>query len=1723
MSKKSKKLLKRAFALMLALVIAVPAVDFGAVMTVQAEGQITVKASNGYEEGAYVTWDSVTGADGYQVYVSKDQKNWPDKPIDDELIREYPDCYRADILGLTEGTWYIKIVAVKVNTVNGSKQVGDTVAEETVAIENVTSHDRTGYAWQNYEDKSENVNINTPGAYKKDGTLKDDTYVIYVTDANKDRVTLKSEDNTEYVGLQNILNAYKSLKITKPLDVRIIGNVNDFKDMDKGDIAIENGKNVGAGITVEGVGEDAVANGWGIRVLNASNVEIRNLGFMNCDSTEGDNIGIQQDNTHIWVHNCDFFYGNAGSEGDQKKGDGMLDCKKSDLITFSYNHFWDSGKSSLLGLREGYDDPDFVGRITYHHNWFDHSDSRHPRIRYFTTHIYNNYYDGNSKYGIGAAAGGASIFAENNYFRNCAYPMLISQQGSDLYDSKGKFESVKDVSPNEEYEDGSMIKAYNNHIEGATRYYPYKAKETEDSTVSSQIETDGFVAYVALGESEYEALADVNGEDAVTDDEPEENENAGVDEGKSSEDDENTEVNEDNASEDGENAEVDEDKTSQENKNSDIDADNVFDGNSIDDDKEILSNDSETTDDTFEATVNYARSDNFSDDASVDFDAYEVKERGDMVPPEVKTRKGEHTYNNFDIQPDFYSCEPDPVDDVPNNVKAHAGRVNGGDLKYSFDTPNADTSSDVDEVLKTILTTYESTLVSVGGIQRVATTVYYTVTFNPGNGEDSFVKKVEANTAMEKPDDPTTVPEGKVAFDGWYKGYRKWNFENVVTEDMTLVGQWLKEGEEPGGYEAKPIGTETVIHEFNKDGLESPYFDITGKLDTQAGTSASYNGVKYSSTKDGKGRLNLGETTKITFTTTTKAGIVLFLRTFADDKRVTIDGTDIYPTDGIITKILNDAKQHTITNKNTNQLYAIMVVPLDSSRQFTVTVYKEDGESPAELKVNEGNEITSAQLGTPSREGYKFSNWENNYGEEIKLPYLPLTDIAIKPRWLATVTFNTNGGSAVPAQEIKIGDKCTRPTTNPTREDYTFVDWYKDEACTQLYDFNAPVEENITIYAKWRSDNDPVKYTVTFKDDNGDIIGTTEVEAGQNCSKPSDPAKSGYTFDGWYKDPQFAEESKYEFNTPVNEDIILYAKWTLKSTNPGNDPDSTQGLKIEFKNEDKIYTYTGSAIKPEIIVTNSLNDKVLVEGVDYTVKYSNNVKPSTDSKRASITVTGKGIYAGKSNPKLFTIEKKDIGDTDNIKAGRIVVIKNQQAKLPILYYGSIKLTSKDIKFKNGNATFNGENENEKTIITGIGNNFTGEREIDVLVVADSKAAKAAAEKFTVELNKTALNGVKYTGNDLREQIRACITKVSDKKTGTALEANQYEIAFPDNVTDAGTVKFTIVGLDKYSGCNVVKSCKIQPKAIADADVVLAEKTENTDGKMVITGMIGTPSYKSTGATYDGLTLAWNYKDADDIPHTLPLTEGKDYKISYSGNKKASATPDSAKLTVTFKGNYKGKSVKKFSIGKAELSTETVSEDDILIADKVSKGKEGIYKSAPIVSMDGVTVKASEYDVAYYQDAGFTTPMDKDHKLKFTNITADKPYVTVYVKITAKAKSKNYKTTDGEKAIKGSYKVWVKKSNEVDLTKAKVVFYKDEAGKTKTSKLEYTGDVVVPGKVVVMIGKTEVSSDKYECKIINNVNKGKATVLVYAKDESGCIGAKTATYSIVSHSLNGFSW
>ena len=702
-----------------------------------ASGAIT--EAKGWFETAYVKWTPVSGATGYNVYVkSASATDAAYVQLDDELIRKYPSYMRADALGLRAGDYVMKVVPV----VNGKENASATIVSDTMTV---SAYDRSGFTFSSNSPAKNGV-----GAYNNDGTLKSDASVLYVTEANKNTVKMKI-GNTEYTGVAAITQAIKAKNNCQPVAIRIIGQVTlsglSCSDMRS---AYAIGVKGAANVTFEGVGDDATLYTAGVAAFQSSSIEVRNLGLMNWGGgSDGDGITLKQ-SVGVWVHNNDVFYGNAGSDGDQAKGDGSMDLKdNSQYVTISYNHFWDSGKMSLCGMKSESGE----NWITYHHNWFDHSDSRHPRIRTMSVHVYNNYYDGNAKYGVGAAKD-SEAFVEANYFRNCPYPMLSSMQGSDVL-ADGIFSG----------ENGGVIKAYNNYMEG-------------------------------------------------------------------------------------------------------------------------------------QKSVIYANSDAGTTTASAtDFDAYLATARNEKVPSTYKAKQGGKVYSNFDTTVDLGVKESaiDNPADVPSIVTSEAGRLNGGDFKWTFDNSVDDASYSLNTALKTALNNYKTSLVSVGG--------------------------------------------GSTSGESHTHTYGEWVIEKEATETETGLKSRTCSvcGDKQIEVIPKKGSTDTpdvpapsegsYVQNFTADGKTSNFYAITGNLATNKGT-VTYNGLTLTQC------LKIESATNIKFTATAKGKLTLV---FAEaSKSIKVNGTK-YASDsnGIVSVDVN-AGSVEITKGDTMNLFYMVYTP-DGTTEETHT------------------------------------------------------------------------------------------------------------------------------------------------------------------------------------------------------------------------------------------------------------------------------------------------------------------------------------------------------------------------------------------------------------------------------------------------------------------------------------------------------------------------------------------------------------------------------------------------------------------------------------------------------------------------------------------------------------------------------------------------------------------------------------------------------------------
>ena len=164
-----------------------------------------------------------------------------------------------------------------------------------------------------------------------------------------------------------------------------------------------------------------------------------------------------------------------------------------------------------------------------------------------------------------------------------------------------------------------------------------------------------------------------------------------------------------------------------------------------------------------------------------------------------------------------------------------------------------------------------------------------------------------------------------------------------------------------------------------------------------------------------------------------------------------------------------------------------------------------------------------------------------------------------------TVTFDTDGGSAVDSQSVTEGETAAQPA-DPVREGYVFDGWFADAGRETAFDFSVPVYADLTVYAGWTESALPVivDVTVTFDSAGGSPVATQTIRSGEKAIPPTNPVREGYTFRGWELDGV-----GYDFSEPVESNITLLAVWEEDK------PDVTYTVTFQ--------TNGGSAVSDQIV------------------------------------------------------------------------------------------------------------------------------------------------------------------------------------------------------------------------------------------------------------------------------------------------------------------------------------------------------------------------------------------------------------------------------------------------------------------------------------------------------------------------------------------------------------
>ena len=236
-----------------------------------------------------------------------------------------------------------------------------------------------------------------------------------------------------------------------------------------------------------------------------------------------------------------------------------------------------------------------------------------------------------------------------------------------------------------------------------------------------------------------------------------------------------------------------------------------------------------------------------------------------------------------------------------------------------------------------------------------------------------------------------------------------------------------------------------------------------------------------------------------------------------------------------------------------NNLDFVIQYPTDLSYlgqgSYQVVFDKNSGDTeavPASINTTHGGTVTLPL--EPTKTGHDFIGWNTNAAGTGAVfdENTPVTScLTVYAQWRLktyTVTFDVDGGSAIDPQTVDHGAKATKPA-DPTKGGHNFGGWYTDDTLTTEFDFDTPITDDTTIYARWAL----LTYTVTFDKNGGDTEADPAsklVQQGESVDAlPTPPTRDGYNFVEWNTLPD-GTGVVFDQNTVVNYDITVYAQWT---------------------------------------------------------------------------------------------------------------------------------------------------------------------------------------------------------------------------------------------------------------------------------------------------------------------------------------------------------------------------------------------------------------------------------------------------------------------------------------------------------------------------------------------------------------------------------------------------
>ncbi len=429
-------------------------------------------------------------------------------------------------------------------------------------------------------------------------------------------------------------------------------------------------------------------------------------------------------------------------------------------------------------------------------------------------------------------------------------------------------------------------------------------------------------------------------------------------------------------------------------------------------------------------------------------------------------------------------------------------------------------------------------------------TKWFDVIFDSDGGSEVDSQNLKDGDKVEKPENPE---KKGYYFEYWTFNSSEYDFNTRVTSDFTLKAKWTESytiAFDSG--EGTPVASQNIRKNGKAVKPENPY------RDGYYFECWMLNGIEY--------RFDALVTSDLTLVAKwTESCTIVFDSAGGSSVEAEIikkGTTAVKPEDPTRD---NDVFEGWYQDDNKFDFDTAIDKNITLKAHWT-TAYKvtfdSAGGSKVDYQIVKAGEKATAPA-SPIREGNIFKHWiKDDSIFEFDTETIN-SDITLKAVWQEytqkfTVTFNSKGGSDVPSQQdIPIWGKVTKPE-NPTRENYYFVCWTYNDS---VFDFdNKLISESITLDALW---SNAKYYTVSFDTDGGSHVASDNVREGYKVAKPADPTKPGYQFICWNNEGG----SEFSFNTPIVSDMILTAKWLLKTHQIVFDSNGGTSVNVETVND----------------------------------------------------------------------------------------------------------------------------------------------------------------------------------------------------------------------------------------------------------------------------------------------------------------------------------------------------------------------------------------------------------------------------------------------------------------------------------------------------------------------------------------------------------------------------